>query len=143
MMSRSRWQRIQSLFDEVVDSEPAERAARLASRCPDDAELRDSVESLLASDRGTEDPLIEAIGAAAESLLQEHQDRLLGTRVGAYRILSILGQGGMSTVYRAERADARCSCRNGWSCFCRYAPPCNMRIAISWSIETSRPPTSS
>jgi serine/threonine protein kinase/tetratricopeptide (TPR) repeat protein len=107
MMSRSRWQRIQSLFDEVVDSEPAERAARLASRCPDDAELRDSVESLLASDRGTEDPLIEAIGAAAESLLQEHQDRLLGTRVGAYRILSILGQGGMSTVYRAERADAQ------------------------------------
>jgi serine/threonine protein kinase/tetratricopeptide (TPR) repeat protein len=107
MISRSRWQQIRSLFDEVVDAAPEERAARLAGRCRHDAELRDSVESLLAADQSSADPLGEAIGAAAEALLQEHQDRLLGTRVGAYRIVSILGQGGMSTVYRAERDDAQ------------------------------------
>jgi tetratricopeptide (TPR) repeat protein/tRNA A-37 threonylcarbamoyl transferase component Bud32 len=107
MISRSRWQQIQSLFDEVVDSDPAERAARLAGRCRNDLELRDSVESLLAADQSTADPLCEAIGAAAESLLHEHQDRLLGTRVGPHRILAILGQGGMSTVYRAEREDSQ------------------------------------
>jgi serine/threonine protein kinase len=51
--------------------------------------------------------LLNAIGAAAESLLEEHQDRLLGTRIGAYRVVSILGHGGMSTVYRAERDDGQ------------------------------------
>ncbi|HWJ34368.1 MAG TPA: serine/threonine-protein kinase [Steroidobacteraceae bacterium] len=107
MISRARWQKIQSLFEEIADSDPAERAARLASSCGDDPELRHSVESLLESDRRTEDPLHHAISEAAESLMQEHQDRLLGMRIGAYRVVSILGHGGMSTVYRAERDDSQ------------------------------------
>jgi len=107
MIPRARWQKIQSLFEEVVDSGPEERVARLASSCQGDSDLRDSVEALLASAERTEDPLINAIGAAAESLLEEHQDRLLGTRIGPYRVVSILGQGGMSTVYRAERDDSQ------------------------------------
>jgi len=107
MIPRARWQKIQSLFEEFLDIPPAERAARLASSCKDDAELRNSVESLLASDQRTEDPLLNAIGEAAESLLEEHQDRLLGTRIGSYRVVSILGHGGMSTVYRGERDDSQ------------------------------------
>src|ERR1700693_5855520 len=107
MIPRARWQKIQSLFEEVVDSGPEERIARLASSCQGDSDLRDSVEALLAADQSPEDPLINAIGAAAESLLEEHQDRLLGTRIGPYRVMSILGQGGMSTVYRGERDDSQ------------------------------------
>jgi eukaryotic-like serine/threonine-protein kinase len=106
MISRSRWQQIQSLFEQVIDTGPAERAARLAS-CGDDTELRLSVESLLASDQRAEDPLLSAIGEAAESLLTEHQDRLVGTHIGHYRVASVLGHGGMSTVYRGERDDAQ------------------------------------
>ena len=107
MIPRARWQQIQSVFEDVVEAAPADRPARLARHCGNDSDLRTSVESLLASDQKTEDPLLTAIGAAAESLLEEHQDRLLGTRVGQYRVLSILGHGGMSTVYRAERDDAQ------------------------------------
>jgi eukaryotic-like serine/threonine-protein kinase len=107
MMSRARWQQIQSVFEEVVDVSPAERAARLAAACASDTDLMRSIESLLASDQRTEDPLLNAIGEAAESLLVEHQDRLVGTRIGHYRVVSILGHGGMSTVYRGERDDAQ------------------------------------
>jgi len=105
MISRARWQRIQSVFEEIADADPAERDARLARHCGNDAELRTSVESLLASDRQEGDPFPNVIGEAAEALLEAHQDRLLGARVGPYKIVSILGHGGMSTVYRAERDD--------------------------------------
>ena len=107
MISRARWQQIHSVFEQVIDTPAPERWARLANSCGTDTELRRSVESLLASDQTTEDPLLNAIGEAAESLLTEHQDRLIGTHIGHYRVVSILGHGGMSTVYRGERDDAQ------------------------------------
>jgi serine/threonine protein kinase/tetratricopeptide (TPR) repeat protein len=107
MIPRARWLEIQSLFEQLIDEGPGDRTARLASVCGDDAELRSSVESLLNSDARREDALLHAIGEAAESLLEDHRDRLIGTRVGPYRVVSILGHGGMSTVYRGERDDSQ------------------------------------
>ena len=107
MIPRTRWQRIQSLFEEVIDVPAPQRASRLADSCGADADLKRSVESLLASDERTADPLKNAISEAAESLLTDHQDRLVGTRIGHYSIVSVLGRGGMSTVYRGERDDAQ------------------------------------
>jgi len=107
MIPRARWLEIQSLFEQLIDEGAGDRTARLASVCGDDAELRSSVESLLNSDARREDALLHAIGEAAESLLEDHRDRLIGTRVGPYRVVSILGHGGMSTVYRGERDDSQ------------------------------------
>jgi serine/threonine protein kinase/tetratricopeptide (TPR) repeat protein len=107
MIPRARWQQIQSLFEQMIDAGASERAVRLGDACGDDLELRSSVESLLKSDARLEDPLLDAIGEAAESLLEDHQDRLIGTRIGPYRVASILGHGGMSTVYRGERDDSQ------------------------------------
>jgi serine/threonine protein kinase/Tfp pilus assembly protein PilF len=107
MIPRARWQQIQSLFEQMIDTGTGDRSARLAGACGDDLELRSSVESLLKSDARREDVLLQAIGEAAESLLEDHQDRLIGTRVGPYRVISILGHGGMSTVYRGERDDSQ------------------------------------
>jgi serine/threonine protein kinase/tetratricopeptide (TPR) repeat protein len=107
MIPRARWQQIQSLFEQMIDIGADERGARLGEACGDDLELRSSVESMLQSDARLEDPLLHAIGDAAESLLEDHRDRLIGTRIGPYRVVSILGHGGMSTVYRGERDDSQ------------------------------------
>jgi eukaryotic-like serine/threonine-protein kinase len=107
MTESARWHKIQALFDQLADLNGAERDAQLDRSCGDDTDLRDSVHSLLIADGGAEDPLLHAVGAAAESLLDDHRDRLIGTRVGAYRVASVLGTGGMSTVYRGERDDSQ------------------------------------
>ncbi|MEA3175377.1 MAG: eukaryotic-like serine/threonine-protein kinase [Gammaproteobacteria bacterium] len=107
MIPRARWQQIQSLFEQLADVDGAERAAQLDKGCGNDVDLRQSVESLLDLDQNRKDPLLHAIGAAAEALLEDHRDRLIGTRVGPYRVVSILGHGGMSIVYRGERDDSQ------------------------------------
>jgi serine/threonine protein kinase/tetratricopeptide (TPR) repeat protein len=107
MIPKARWHEIHSLFEELIDVGADERAARLDRACGDDKEMRASVEALLKSDAGREDALLHVIGAAAESLLDDHRDRLIGTRIGPYRVVSILGHGGMSIVYRGERDDSQ------------------------------------
>jgi eukaryotic-like serine/threonine-protein kinase len=107
VIPRVRWQQIQSLFQELADMDGPKRDAHLEKSCGSDSDLRRSVQSLLTLDGSAEDPLLNAVGAAAESLLDDHRDRLIGTRIGPYRVVSILGYGGMSTVYRGERDDAQ------------------------------------
>src|SRR5580698_4564760 len=107
MIPRARWHQIRAVFEQVADIDGVDRAAHLDRFCGDDSDLRSSVQSLLARDGGKDDPLLHAVGAAAESLLEDHRDRLLGTRVGPYRVVSILGHGGMSVVYRGERDDSQ------------------------------------
>jgi hypothetical protein len=103
-VSKAEWQDIEGVLAAVMDLPPAERSARIAQLCCDRPELQAEVESLLeAHEKAASfldvETLVDSSVAASFSLE--------GKQFGAYRLLAVLGTGGMGTVYHAERADGR------------------------------------
>jgi serine/threonine-protein kinase len=107
VIAGGRWQEVDRLFGELLELEPAARAAALEAACATgsiDAELRLEVERLLAADARDrtflEAPIGEVLGFHFED-----RDRDKGLCLGPYKLLERLHSGGMGTVYRALRAD--------------------------------------
>ena len=97
-MTPSGWQRVEELYHAALEREPGEREAFLGSECGSDQELRREVLSLLAhageAERLMQEP---AVASGMEKLALR-----VGSRLGPYEILGLVGAGGMGEVYRAR-----------------------------------------
>jgi eukaryotic-like serine/threonine-protein kinase len=93
---------VKRLFHELADVPEEARSQYLASH-PVDEETRREVEALLAFDAGASAFLMRDIGIAAGNALPQLYP--IGGMCGPYRLLKIVGQGGMGAVYLAERVD--------------------------------------
>ena len=107
MSGAASWADAKRVFEAALDVPEADRAAFVDSACGGNAALREEVRSLLIWHKGStgvlETPAGKVTGLphAAASAAQ-----WVGKSVGAWRILDVVGSGGMGIVYRAERADA-------------------------------------
>jgi serine/threonine-protein kinase len=101
-MDPGRWRQLQDLFAAARTHAPAERERLLREEESRDPALVDQVRALLAADEsgGILDSLSPHIASVAQLVEAEAP-----VRVGAYRIVSELGRGGMGAVYLADRVD--------------------------------------
>ncbi len=98
-----RWQRVNELFKAALERAPAERTAFFSQACGGDEALLREVESLIDSYEQEESFMEQpAVAVAAHSLLRDQSESLVGGMIGHYRIVSLLGEGGMGEVYLAE-----------------------------------------
>jgi tetratricopeptide (TPR) repeat protein/serine/threonine protein kinase len=96
----------ENLFHLALEQPAAERGAFLDKMCGDDPALRQRVEALLHAHENPDDFLAPQPRAPQEQTVDE--PRLAerpGSRVGPYKLLQQIGEGGMGVVFMAEQTE--------------------------------------
>lgn len=96
----ARFARLEPLIDRALELEGEARERFLALCGEIHPDLIADLRRALAQDDG-----LPALGALADDITRERTTNRRGLRAGPWRLLEKIGQGGMGTVYLAERAD--------------------------------------
>jgi serine/threonine protein kinase len=108
--------RVESLFRAAATKEADSRAALLERECGGDPELRQCVEALLRvhDESSTPSPAAQATDGTSDDLpagrwidpaASPQLNEAPGSHIGPYKLLQILGEGGMGAVYLAEQEE--------------------------------------
>jgi hypothetical protein len=105
-MTPERWQRINEMFHSALVLDGRERSAFLVTQSAGDDALRAKVAALLASHEQAEGFIQGSVfNDAAQLLVEDEAEAMIGQHIGLYEITREIGRGGMGSVYLSTRDD--------------------------------------
>lgn len=109
-MERQQWDKINEIVDTALDLKKEERSEYVEKQCRGDRQLRREVTEFLESiEQSEESGFLEKKEMYLKEMDFPTQDKasssLIGDTVGKYKLLELIGHGGMGSVFLTERVD--------------------------------------
>jgi hypothetical protein len=137
-MSSERWRQVEGIYHAALSRPFPDRSAFLAAACAGDDDLRREVESLLAQTSALSEHILgEPVAAVESGSVTAAGDRsasLLGSRLGHFHIVDLLGATGTRLEFRSLRGGASLTvCDQP----CRGMGPASVRynVPFHWSVD--------
>jgi WD40 repeat protein/serine/threonine protein kinase len=102
-VTADRQYRAEELFKAALERDPKKRAEFLKGQCVGDAALRAEVEALLEADARAHGFLEPPTRVGVSQSIGRRADTMLERQIGQYRVVRLIGSGGMGTVYEASQ----------------------------------------
>jgi len=105
-MDTEQWNKIKKIFHQALTLESQERASFVRQKTAGNKMLFQMIMSMLETENEKDNGITQVISSSMKLFLEDNFGVQSGDKIDVYQLESVLGEGGMGTVFKARRVDA-------------------------------------